>query len=142
MAKSAEKSAQTTSSKIINRFWVSRGSCAARIPATGRGLVHLLNPIRLVAGLMRVCAALAGLLLLVSALPGTQCPAATITVERNGEVAFVTVSGTLVPEDGQAFADKVSGVPKAVVFLSSPGGSLGAGLRIGTLIRLKNYITA
>src|ERR1700739_921922 len=68
--------------------------------------------------------------------------AAQITVDPSGDIIVITIVGTLVAPDGQKFADTVSDIHKAIVLFSSNGGNVVAGLRIGKLIRLRNFITA
>jgi hypothetical protein len=70
------------------------------------------------------------------------CDAANITVDRSADISFITVTGRLQLEDGETFAEKISGLTRGVVLLSSPGGNLSAGLRIGKLIHLKKFSTA
>ncbi len=55
---------------------------------------------------------------------------------------LITITGRIDPDDGDKFKQKAGFVQKAVVAFKSDGGSLGAGLEIGTTIRLKNYWTA
>jgi hypothetical protein len=45
----------------------------------------------------------------------------------------------LVEEDEHQFATKTASLPSAFVALSSDGGSLAAGLRIGEAIRRKGF---
>jgi hypothetical protein len=71
-----------------------------------------------------------------------RCDAAKIEVDRSTETPFIKVTGPLKLEDGETFADKVSGLPGGVVLLASPGGNLFAGLRIGKLIHLRKFATA
>jgi hypothetical protein len=66
---------------------------------------------------------------------------ATIQIGLYGTTTIITVVGKLETDDGQNFAERVSGLRDAVVVLNSPGGSLVAGLRIGTIIRLKKFAT-
>ena len=80
------------------------------------------------------------LLLVVWARPAY---AATIDVvpQQGDTPALITVIGTLRVEDIEAFQFKTAKISKAVVTLQSDGGSLIAGVRIGTIIRLRNYDT-
>lgn len=84
-------------------------------------------------------AAFAGAVLLGSA----QAHAAEIAVVdelANGVV--IAIDGDLEVADGEKFANLASLHPRAIVMLSSRGGSLLAGLRIGSLARAKGYWTA
>ena len=55
----------------------------------------------------------------------------------------IVLSGELLPGDDERFATVAGTVPEdATVWLDGPGGSLQAGLRIGTAIRLKGWKTA
>jgi len=80
------------------------------------------------------------LIILISAASSN---AATILVSypKGDEVALVTVEGEIVPNDEKEFQQKVSTVPKAVVAFQSSGGNVVAALRIGKLIRLRNFTT-
>lgn len=64
-----------------------------------------------------------------------------VTPQQGDAPAVVLVRGVLRLEDIETFQFKVAGVSKAVVALDSDGGSLLAGIRIGTLIRLRNFVT-
>jgi hypothetical protein len=79
-------------------------------------------------------------LLLAVASPAS---AATITVEIPSGTAppLVTVQGTLVLKDIEAFKFKVAKLTTAIVAFSSDGGNLLAGIRIGEVIRLKGFVT-
>lgn len=57
------------------------------------------------------------------------------------DVWLVTVIGDLKSDDIQQFQTRTNGLEKAIVAFGSDGGSLLAGIRIGTTIRLKNYTT-
>ena len=50
--------------------------------------------------------------------------------------------GELTIADGDVFARTISGASNGIVILQGPGGSLLAGIRIGTLIRLNGFDTA
>jgi hypothetical protein len=82
------------------------------------------------------------LIVLLSFLTVTGADAAVIRVKPLGvgEV-LVLVKGDLELSDIDEFRSRVSAVPKATVAFESDGGSLIAGIRIGTLIRLKNLVT-
>ena len=68
--------------------------------------------------------------------------AAKITVEKvDNNIEMITIVGDLEFADGQKFADTVSNVQRAVVAFASRGGSVAAGLRIGKIIRLRNFAT-
>ncbi|RAI01030.1 hypothetical protein DLJ53_17565 [Acuticoccus sediminis] len=51
------------------------------------------------------------------------------------------VEGELLPGDQYVFQEVISDVPVGIVLLSSPGGSLDAGIEIGKLIRLRGLGT-
>lgn len=68
--------------------------------------------------------------------------AAQITIDSSGDADVITIMGTLDAPDGQKFADAVASIRKAVVLFASNGGSVVAGLRIGKIIRLRNFVTA
>ncbi|MBX9773858.1 MAG: hypothetical protein K2Y71_05545 [Xanthobacteraceae bacterium] len=70
--------------------------------------------------------------------------AATITVSHVGNgSALIVVEGDFEPGDVDAFRAKVAALttPRAAVAFRSDGGSLVAGIRIGTLIREKKFST-
>ena len=54
---------------------------------------------------------------------------------------MITLSGVMVDSDKEQFRAAVATYPKAIVAFQSPGGSLIAGIEIGTQIRLRNYMT-
>ena len=60
--------------------------------------------------------------------------------EIDGTPVFL-VFGSLTSDDGQKFTDKIAGHARGVVILSSDGGSLQAGLEIGTIIRFRGFRT-
>jgi hypothetical protein len=68
---------------------------------------------------------------------------ATISVSPLGdsETAFVTVVGAFDFSDSDQFRQKVSTISKAIVAFQSDGGSVVAGIEIGRLIRLRNFVT-
>ncbi len=81
-------------------------------------------------------------------LVGGAARAADIHIYHRAEdhVAFIFVQGELTLADGNAFAAATKtiqafGPGHVAVIFDSPGGSLGAGLRIGLLIRLYHYAT-
>jgi hypothetical protein len=57
------------------------------------------------------------------------------------DTAMITLSGVMVESDNEQFRAAVATYPKAIVAFQSPGGSLIAGIEIGTQIRLRNYMT-
>ena len=69
--------------------------------------------------------------------------AAQITKEqtRDPNFHFITVSGTIEPEDGTKFSQIVSEIKNGFVILDSPGGAVLSGLEIGRLIRNKKLMT-
>jgi hypothetical protein len=73
----------------------------------------------------------------------TTARAATVDVVSLGpnRPSLVTVSGTFDLNDKDVFARKIGSLSSAIVAFDSDGGSLVAGLRIGEIIRLKNFTT-
>ena len=67
--------------------------------------------------------------------------AAEISTQPAVRGVVITVSGAIVDGDQDMFRRAITDYPKALVVLSSPGGNLGAGLAIGTMIRMKQYTT-
>src|SRR6266853_5597138 len=63
-----------------------------------------------------------------------------VSPSRDGP-AIVVIQGPLVLNDVEDFRTKIMTLPNAVVALQSDGGSLVAGIRIGTLIRMRNFPT-
>ncbi|SEE40833.1 hypothetical protein SAMN05519104_6023 [Rhizobiales bacterium GAS188] len=55
------------------------------------------------------------------------------------DTALITVSGVLESSDAERFRAAVAMYPKAIVAFQSTGGSLIAGIDIGTQIRFRNY---
>jgi hypothetical protein len=83
-----------------------------------------------------------GTICLFLALP-TSASSATIEVPTAAEgYVLVTVTGPLESSDIENFRTKTSLVSKAIVSFVSDGGSLQAGIEIGTMIRLKSFVTA
>ena len=81
-------------------------------------------------------------LLLVGMLAANTAFAASIEVSRSQDgPAVVVIQGPLVLDDIEDFRTKIMTLPNAVVALQSDGGSLVAGIRIGTLIRMRNFPT-
>jgi hypothetical protein len=72
-------------------------------------------------------------------------PAAAATIDivpqQGSASALILVQGLLRLEDIEDFQFKVANVSRAVVVLDSDGGNLLAGIRIGTIIRLRNFVT-
>jgi hypothetical protein len=71
----------------------------------------------------------------------TPSEAATITVSPldSDERGRVTVIGTFENSDIEQFRTKTSLLSKALVAFASNGGSLNAGIEIGTMLRLKGF---
>jgi hypothetical protein len=68
--------------------------------------------------------------------------AANIEVKNlDAATALVTIDSDLELTDIESFRNKVAPLSKATVALRSDGGSLLAGIRIGMLIRVKNFTT-
>jgi hypothetical protein len=80
------------------------------------------------------------LIVWLGAAAGAQ--AANIEV-RNLEAgtALISVEGDLELADIDSFRNKVASLSKATVVFRSDGGSLLAGIRIGMLVRMKNFTT-
>jgi hypothetical protein len=71
----------------------------------------------------------------------TTSEAATIAVSPldSNERGLVTVTGTFENSDIEQFRTKTSLLSKALVAFASNGGSLNAGIEIGTMLRLKGF---
>jgi hypothetical protein len=68
---------------------------------------------------------------------------ATIETRKGSRDMFVVlVKGKMVAGDIDTFRTKTAGVQNAIVIFHSDGGHLVAGIEIGKMIRLKNYLTA
>lgn len=68
--------------------------------------------------------------------------AANIEVEHiDTASALIMLDGDLELSDIESFRNKVATISRATVAFRSDGGSLLAGIRIGMLIRVKNFIT-
>jgi hypothetical protein len=69
--------------------------------------------------------------------------AATVDVVSLGpnKPSLVTVSGAFEPNDKDVFLRKIGSLTSAIVAFDSNGGSLLAGLKIGEIIRMKNFTT-
>jgi hypothetical protein len=66
---------------------------------------------------------------------------ATIAVLDPDGVAIVLVQGAFTAGDASEFQNKTGPLSKAVVLFESDGGSVVAGIQIGEIIRLKNFVT-
>lgn len=67
---------------------------------------------------------------------------AEITVKNSkGGTAFVLLAGPMEGRDDLLFESKTANLSNAIVILSSPGGSLTAGITIGATIRAKRFDT-
>lgn len=69
---------------------------------------------------------------------------AVISVSKlpNSDTSIVVLSGPIERSDAVTFAEKVSGIAKAIVVLDSPGGSVLDGISIGRSVRANGYDTA
>jgi hypothetical protein len=82
------------------------------------------------------------LAIVVSLLAPHAAGAASIEVRQlDAAAALVVVEGDLELGDIEIFRSKVGPLSKATVAFRSDGGSLLAGIRIGMLIRVKNFTT-
>jgi hypothetical protein len=82
------------------------------------------------------------LALMVLLLVPQAAAAANIEVKQvDAAAALVLIEGDLELGDIEAFRNKVGAVSKATVAFRSDGGSLLAGIRIGMMIRVKNFTT-
>src|SRR5260370_10294617 len=79
--------------------------------------------------------------MVVSLLAPQAAGAANIEVKHVDATALVMVEGDLELGDIEIFRSKVAPLSKATVAFRSDGGSLLAGIRIGMLIRVKNFTT-
>jgi ATP-dependent protease ClpP protease subunit len=66
---------------------------------------------------------------------------ATIAVLDPDGIAIVLVQGLLTASDATEFQKKTGPLFKAIVMFESDGGSIVAGIQIGEIIRLKNFVT-
>ena len=66
---------------------------------------------------------------------------ATIAVLDPDGVAIVLVQGDFTESDASEFQSKTGPLSKAIVLFESDGGSVVAGIQIGEIIRLKNFVT-
>ena len=82
------------------------------------------------------------LAIVVSLLAPHLADAANIEVKQvEGAAPLVMIDGDLELGDIEQFRNKVATLSKATVAFRSDGGSLLAGIRIGMLIRVKNFTT-
>jgi hypothetical protein len=82
------------------------------------------------------------LAIVLSLLAASAAHAASIEIRHlDTAAALVMVEGDLELGDIEVFRSKVAGLSKATVAFRSDGGSLLAGIRIGMLIRVKNFTT-
>jgi hypothetical protein len=81
------------------------------------------------------------LAIVVSLLAPHAVEAASIEVRQVDATALVMVEGDLELTDIEIFRSKVAPLSRATVAFRSDGGSLLAGIRIGMLIRVKNFTT-
>lgn len=89
------------------------------------------------------CVVLGAAVALFGCLWNSNAGAATFRiVPGNGTTpTVVTVAGFISPEDGDEFVRRTGGLDFAVVVLDGPGGSVVAGLEIGTAIRNRGFFT-
>src|SRR5438045_3633049 len=77
----------------------------------------------------------------------TQAHAASFVVERNGcdgkNCHIIRIDGQILPEDSKTFEAvvRVGNINNAVVYLSSAGGNMMAGVRIGLKIKALGFAT-
>jgi hypothetical protein len=85
-------------------------------------------------------AAVASLLL---AMIATTAQAANIevTVFARNQLARVTVQGSLLAGDGDKFQEKTNSLREAMVVFQSDGGAVFEGIKIGRIIRQKDFAT-
>jgi hypothetical protein len=82
------------------------------------------------------------LLAIVGLLAAAGARAANIEVRNlDTATALITIEGDLELADIESFRSKAAPLAKATVAFRSDGGSLLAGIRIGMLIRVKNFIS-
>jgi len=81
------------------------------------------------------------LAIVVLLLAPSAAGAAAIDVKQADGAALVMVDGDLEFNDIEVFRSKVAPLSRATVGFRSDGGSLLAGIRIGMLIRVKNFTT-
>jgi hypothetical protein len=81
----------------------------------------------------------AALVSVAVAICGARTEAAVISIVPSDAIATVTIDGPLTFDDGAQFQAKTTALTKAVVVLSSDGGSVAAGITIGETIRRKGF---
>ncbi len=80
--------------------------------------------------------------IIASLLALARADAANIELKRmDAGNAVILIAGDLELGDIAQFQTKVANISKATIAFQSDGGSLLAGIRIGTLIRSKNFVT-
>ena len=90
------------------------------------------------ASIRAACVGLACMLLLASSANAADISVSEL--DSSGRV-WVTFEGDIVPSDVLQFQLKTSTISKAIVVMHSDGGSVLAGIEIGKIIRLRNYMT-
>jgi hypothetical protein len=99
--------------------------------------VHfIVSQVKAIRAVQKLCC----LLFLGSTVGANAAQIEATPIDSTGQM-LITITGELSPSDIDEFRTKTAGVPKAIVALQSDGGSLLAGIRIGTLIRMKNFYT-
>jgi hypothetical protein len=83
----------------------------------------------------------ASVALICATLSGRATAATIDTTQLADGSTVISVQGDLVLPDIEVFKLKLSGVTKGLVLLASDGGSLQAGIQIGTAIRLRGLAT-
>src|SRR4051812_16712964 len=82
-------------------------------------------------------------LALLICMPGIGFAAQIGSSQASGDgFAVITIQGEIASEDANQFKEIASRFQEALVVFESPGGSLIAGIEIGTAIRLRNFGTA
>ena len=75
-------------------------------------------------------------------IPVSSASAADIQViPAQGGYSYIVIDGEITEGDADNFRKIATQTPKAVVFLASPGGSLGQALEIGKIIQISGYTT-
>ena len=78
--------------------------------------------------------------LVILLAPKLGLSAAIAVLDPDG-VAIVLVQGDFTASDASEFQSKTGPLSKAIVLFESDGGSVVAGIQIGEIIRLKNFVT-
>jgi hypothetical protein len=65
-----------------------------------------------------------------------------LSKEDGTNPAIITIQGRLDQGDDMKFQNTIADVRSAVVFLESPGGTVGAGMAIGLIVKSKGFDTA